>query len=142
MMARNITFSIWKKDIKKADFQIKTIDLEIQGNKAKTEWEVPASEDLAEGKNAEQFSSPSYYFTVLCNPDLTARSGILFIEDMIEIELKDDEGNAKANEEFILYLPDGKIIQDKLDSNGYKKIEKVPAGNYSIKFPSLVKKKE
>lgn len=137
-----ITISIWKKDIKKADSQLKIIDVEIQGNRTKTEWEIPASDELTEETDAENFSSPQYYFTVLCNPDLTTRSGMLYIEDIIEIELKDDEGNALGNEEFVLYLPDGKIISDKLDSNGYKKIEKVPAGNYSVKFPKLVKKKE
>ena len=137
-----VTFSIWKKDIKKADSQLKSFDAEIKGNKAKAEWEIPASEELHKGTGSEDFSSPQYYFTVLCNPDLTARSGILFIEDTIEIELKDEEGNVLGNEEFVLYLPDGKIISDKLDSSGYKKIEKVPAGNYSVKFPKLVKKKE
>ena len=138
----SVTFSIWQKDINKADAQIKTMEVKIQGNKTKSEWEVPSSSELTRENDTEQFSSPSYYFTVLCNPDLSTKSGILYIEDFIEIELKDDEGNAKANEEFILYLPDGKIINDKLDSNGYKKIEKIPGGNYSIKFPKLIKKIE
>lgn len=137
-----VTFSIWKKDIKKADSQLKTVEVEIKGNKAKTEWEVPASEELTGDTNSESFSSPQYYFTVLCNPDLTSRSGILYIEDTIEIELKDEEGKALGNEEFVLYLPDGKIISDKLDSSGYKKIEKVPAGKYSIKFPNITKKEK
>jgi uncharacterized Zn-binding protein involved in type VI secretion len=137
-----ITFYIWQKDIKKADSQLKNIEVNIQGNKAKTEWEIPASNETSKTNKTEQFSSPSYYFTVLSNPDLTARSGMLYIEDTIEIELKDDEGKAKANEEFILYLPDGKIIKDKLDSNGYKKIEKVPAGEYSLRFPNLITKEK
>ena len=67
-------------------------------------------------------------------------SDLLFAEDFIEIELKDDEGNPKANEEFQLFLPDGKILEEKLDGNGYKKIEKIPAGKYSVKFPKLGKK--
>jgi hypothetical protein len=71
-----------------------------------------------------------------------SRSDLLFNEDFIEIELKDDEGNPKANEEFILFLPDGKIENGKLDSNGYKKIEKIPAGNYSVKFPNLKPKQK
>lgn len=137
-----VTFYIWQKDIKKADSQIKNIPVKIQGDKAKTEWEVPSSQETSEGKEAGGYSCPEYYFTVLCNPDLTVRSGMLYIEDTIEIELKDDEGNAKSNEEFILYLPDGKIIDDKLDSNGYKKIEKVPAGAYSVKFPKLITKEK
>ena len=137
-----ITISIWKKDIKKADSQLKIIDVEIQGNKTKTEWEIPASDELTEETDAENFSSPQYYFTVLCNPDLTTRSGMLYIEDFIEIELKDSDGNSKANEEYILFLPNGKVEKGKLDGNGYKKIEKIPAGNYSVTFPNLKPKKK
>jgi uncharacterized Zn-binding protein involved in type VI secretion len=137
-----VNFSIWERDINKPDSQIGNFETQIQVDKAKTDWEVPASSEQAKGKNKEEYSAPQYYFTGLCNSGLTARSGMLYMEDTIEIELKDDEGNALANEEFLLYLPDGKIISDKLDSSGYKKIEKVPAGSYSIKFPKLLKKKE
>jgi len=63
----------------------------------------------------------------------------LFNEDFIELELKDTDGNPKANEEFILFLPNGKVENGKLDGNGYKKIEKIPAGRYSVKFPNLNK---
>ncbi len=136
-----VTFYIWQKDILKADSQIKNIEVKIQGDKAKTDWEIPLNSETGKGKD-EGYSCPQYYFTVLCNPDLTARSGMLYIEDFIEIELKDDEGKPKGNEGFVLYLPDGKIIQDKLDSNGYKKIEKIPAGRYSISFPDLKKKEK
>lgn len=137
-----VNFYIWQKDIKKADLQIKYIQAKIQGDKAKVEWEVSSCEETGTDKNEEGYSCPQYYFAVLSNSDLTARSGMLYIEDFIEIELKDDEGKPKANEEFILYLPDGKILNEKLDSNGYKKIEKVPAGKYSISFPGLIKKEK
>jgi len=137
-----VNFYIWQKDIKKADLQIKYIQAKTQGEKAKVEWEVSSGEETGTDKNEEGYSCPQYYFTVLCNPDLTARSGMLYIEDFIEIELKDDEGKPKASEEFILYLPDGKILNEKLDSNGYKKIDKIPAGKYSIRFPGLIKKEK
>ena len=132
-----ISFFIWQKDIKKADVQIKNIEAKIQGDKAKAEWEIPESEELTEEKKTDKFSSPEYYFTIICNPDLTARSGILYIEDFIEVELKDDEGNALKDEEYILYLPNGEVRKGKLDGNGYKKEEKVPGGNFSITFPNL-----
>lgn len=137
-----VTFYIWQKDIKKPDSQIKFIESKIQGNKAKAEWEVSSGKETPEEKDKEGYSCPQYYFTILCNPDLTAHSGMLYIEDYIEIEVKDDEGKPKANEEFILYLPDGKILNEKVDSNGYKKIEKIPAGKYSISFPGLIKKEK
>ncbi len=132
-----LTLSIWKRDIGKADVQLMTLDVTIQGNKAKGEWQVPAAE---KDSIAGGYSSPSFYFTALSQPDLSARSTSLYIEDKIEISLKDEESNPQKNEEFILYLPDGKILEDKLDSNGHKIIEKIPMGKYSIKFPNLKKK--
>lgn len=67
---------------------------------------------------------------------------MLYNEDFIEIELKDDEGNAKGNEEYILFLPNGKVEKGKLDGNGYKKVEKVPSGKYSVQFPNLKPKQK
>jgi uncharacterized Zn-binding protein involved in type VI secretion len=132
-----ISFLIWQRDIKKADVQTKSIEAKIQGDKAKAEWEIPAGGENSDDKKTDGFSSPGYYFTVICNPDLTARSEMLFIEDFIELELKDDEGNALKNEEYILYLPNGEVRKGKLDGSGYKKEEKVPGGNFSITFPNL-----
>ena len=67
---------------------------------------------------------------------------MLYNEDVIEIELKDDEGNAKGNEEYILFLPNGKVEKGKLDGNGYKKVEKIPSGKYSVQFPNLKPKQK
>ncbi|MBI1926578.1 hypothetical protein HYR99_20335 [Candidatus Poribacteria bacterium] len=66
-----------------------------------------------------------------------ARSGLLAYKDWIEIELKDEEDNPIANEEYILYLSNREVRQGKLDGNGYKKEEKLPPGYCSVKFPNL-----
>jgi uncharacterized Zn-binding protein involved in type VI secretion len=131
-----INFFIWQQDIRKADTQMKSIEVQIQGNKAKASWQVPG-EDSSDTVNG--YSCQDYYFTVLSNPDLTARSGQLYIEDFIEIELKDEEGKAIADEEYVIYLPNGEVRKGKLDGNGYKKEEKVPKGNYSVMFPNLAR---
>ncbi len=132
-----ITISVWGRDIKKADSLVKSFDVKVSGNKAKADWEV-----LTETAGGNGYSNSDYYFTALSVPDLTARSGILYIEDYIEVELKDQDGNPVANEEYIFYLPSGEVRKGKLDGNGYKKEEKVPKGKYSITFPKLSRFKQ
>lgn len=130
---------IYRKDNNSSDSVVKTLEKEISSNKIEVEiennFDPPGNTSGKPG-----YSSPSYYFEVIADQCKT-RSNLFYIEDFIEIELKDSEGNSKANEEFILHLPNGKIVQGKLDSNGYKKIEKIPAGKYSVKFPNLKKPK-
>jgi len=137
------TIQIYKKDLNRPDSVLKTFEKEIQGNKVEYELENKFEDESSTQNNEgnQKYSSASYYFEVIV--DLCkSRSGLLYNEDFIEIELKDDEGNPKANEEYILFLPNGKIEEGKLDANGYKKIEKIPAGNYSVKFPNLDKKED
>lgn len=126
------TIQIFKKNLNAADVLVKTIEKEISNDKI----EVEIENKFEESEPGSNSISNGYYFEVFSGQCRT-KSGMLFNEDTIEIELKDDEGNPKANEEFILFLPNGKVEQGKLDGNGYKKIEKVPSGNYSVKFPNL-----
>ena len=132
---------IYKRDLTGPDTVVQTLEKEIQNNKIEFELEnkfeeANGSQNMSSNIN---YTSAGYYFEVIVDQS-KSRSDLLFNEDFIEVELKDDEGNPIANEEFILYLPNGKIEKGKLDTNGYKKVEKIPAGNYSVKFPNLKKK--
>jgi len=129
---------IYRKDINEPDTVVKTLEEKVNGNKIELELENNFEEDNPGNTANKKYSSAAYYFEVFIGQCKT-RSGLLYNEDFIEIELKDDEGNPKANEEFTLFLPNGKIENGKLDGNGYKKIEKIPAGRYSVKFPNLNK---
>ncbi|HSP89055.1 MAG TPA: PAAR domain-containing protein [Ignavibacteriaceae bacterium] len=130
------TIQIYKKDINAADTIVKTLEQKVSGNKI--EIELENNFEGEENNSSKKYSSASYYFEVIIG-QCKSRSGFLFNEDFIELELKDTEGNPKANEEFTLFLPNGKVESGKLDANGYKKIEKIPAGRYSVKFPNLNK---
>lgn len=132
---KKATIQIYKRDIRGSDSVVKTIEKEISSNKVELEIEDLFEELPSESVN-EGYSASGYYFEVMSDQS-KSKSDILYLEDIIEIELKDDEGNPRANEEYILYLPNGKVEEGKLDGNGYKKIEKIPAGSYSIKFPNL-----
>lgn len=57
--------------------------------------------------------------------------------DSIEIELVDENGNPVADEEYILYLPDGKERKGKVDSKGYAKEKDIPPGELFVKFLNL-----
>lgn len=129
------TIQIYKRDIRGADTVVKTLEKEISNNKIEIELENNF-ESVQTETTGSGYSTVGYYFEVICEHS-KSKSDLLYLEDSIEIELKDDEGNPRANEEYILYLPNGKVEEGKLDGNGYKKIEKVPAGSYSIKFPNL-----
>ena len=85
---------------------------------------------------SQGYSTPQYYFEILVGR-CKARSGLLDYKDWIEIELKDEEDNPIADEEYILYLSNGEVRKGKLDGNGYKKEEKIPPGDCNVKFPNF-----
>jgi len=132
-------FLIYIKDIKGADRPVETIKAEVKGEKVEAEWEYVYEEENEEetgGEEHDTYSAPSYYFEVIVE-NILARSGLLDYKDWIEIELKDEEDNPIADEEYIVYLSNGEVRKGKLDGNGYKKEEKVPPGNSQVKFPNL-----
>lgn len=131
---------IWRQDINQSPGKIKTIrDVEVRGDKIEEEWQYEYEDqpdDETPSEPAKKLSAPQYFFTVRVD-DYEARSGMLEYRDWIEIKLKDDEGNAVANEAYILRLSNGTVRQGNLDGNGYKKEEQVPPGEFRVEFPNL-----
>ena len=140
-----VIFQIWKRDISGPEALIEAFEQKIQGNKAKAEWEYgevaesPDDNSNSDKKPKASFSSPEYYFIVLYKPSLKTRSGFLYFEDFMEIELKDEENNPLANEEYIIFAPNGEVKTGKLNGSGYAKVEKIPGGISSVRFPNLPK---
>jgi len=132
------TIEIYKRDIKGPDVVFDTIETEVKGDKIEAEWEYVYVEDddeePVEEPEKKSFSAPDYYFVLIVR-NCTAISGMLEYKGYIEIELKDDEGNPAANEKFRVFFANGEVREEKLDSNGYKKIEKVPPERWDIEFP-------
>ena len=133
-------FQIFRRDISQADVLIDEVPAPVRSNKLEAEWEYPAAKKTKEarpgGASSAAYSAPEYYFEAVAGP-CRARSALLFFEDYIELNVKDQDGKALANEEYVLHLPDGSIRKGKLDGQGHKKEEKVPAGRYTLKFPNL-----
>lgn len=138
------TFDVWQKDSNRADEKIGGVSgIEVSGGKVEGEWtyEYPEDDedDDPEVKDDQPgYSSPKFYFTVTVDRQV-GRSGLLDYKDWIEIDLKDDDGDAIGEEEYILYLPNGEARKGKLDDKGHAKEEKVPPGKCTIKFPEYEK---
>lgn len=132
-----VEFRIFVKDINYSDHLLKKLEADINSDKAETEWELKVDEDLIKivdyKENIGRYSRPFFYFDAYCN-EMVAKSGILDVDDDIEIVFKDEEGNILANKEYQIYLPSGEIKKGKLDSNGKTKIEKIPPGKIKISF--------
>jgi hypothetical protein len=134
------TFEVWQRDYNRADRKIQTInDIPLDGEKAEAEWTYSYQSGPEPAPNdpvAFKYSSPLFYFIVRIE-NVQGRSGFLEYKDWIEIELRDEDGNVVANQEYILYLPDGTVRNGKLDQNGYKKETKIPPGYCRVTFPGL-----
>jgi hypothetical protein len=129
------TIMIFKRDIKGPDVVIDSIDIKVKSGKIDKEWEYVFPEnDEDEEQEFTSFSMPKYYFEVIIQP-CTARSGLIYYKDFIEIKLQDEEDNPIGNAEYILYLSNGEVRKGKLDNNGYKKEEGIPPGKFGVKFP-------
>jgi uncharacterized Zn-binding protein involved in type VI secretion len=131
-------FIIQERDLDGKDDSIVQITSKVQGGKVEAQWKYEYHEDtdkVSEDDEVKGYSAPEHYFIVKVG-ECKARSDLLEYKDWIEIELVDEEDKPIANEDYLLYLPDGSIRKGKLDGNGYKKEEKIPPGKCSVVFPN------
>jgi uncharacterized Zn-binding protein involved in type VI secretion len=132
-------FHIWQRDIKRADQEIGCIDnVKLKGGKVEAEWQYEYHDNYdatPESRQERGYSCPSFYFTIKIE-NCRERSPLLKYADYIEMTINDNQGNALADEEYVVNLPDGEIRKGKLDSHGYAKIENVPPGQWDVRFPN------
>jgi uncharacterized Zn-binding protein involved in type VI secretion len=138
----NARIEIYKRDLKEPDTVTDSIETSVKSGKVEEKWEykyttkLDSKIPLRGDESSQTFSAPSYYFEVIIERS-RARSPLLVYDDTVEIELRDEEDNPVANEEYVLYLSDGQVRKGKLDGNGKAKEEDVPPGIYRVKFPGL-----
>jgi uncharacterized Zn-binding protein involved in type VI secretion len=132
------TIEIYKRDIKGTDAVIETIETKIKSKKVEFEWKYKIIEEDDSETNGRQekgiYSNPEYYFEIIIGR-IKTRSGLLAYKDFIEIELKNIDDKPITNAEYIVYLETGEIRKGKLDSNGLKKIGKLPPVRWKVEFP-------
>jgi translation initiation factor IF-1 len=90
-----------------------------------------SKEDLRAKTKEQPYSAPSYYFEIVIE-NCKAHSGLLEYKDWIEIEFKDDKGNAIANKKYKLYLSNGEVRQGTVDGSGRAKEENISPGRVEI----------
>ena len=133
-------FRIYEKDFSSADDLIATVEAKTSGDKVEAKWEYKYVEDTDDIQSEEEkrkgYSLPEYYFIVQIE-DSMCRSNLLKFKDYVEINLKDANGNGIPNAAFLLYFSNGEIKEGQLDSNGYKKVENIPPGEWSVSFPDV-----
>ena len=131
------TFQIFIKDPSFADKGLASLEADISGDKVEVEWELQVDESLLEIHDEKEknggYSNPSFYFIVTAGGQ-TQRSALLKYDDIVEITLKDGEGNAIGGAKYKMRLPNGEIREGTLDSNGKAKEEKVPPGRVRVSY--------
>lgn len=128
----NVKFEIWERNANKADSLIHIVDnIPLQNNKAETSWQYAWSDNQL--NTIGGYSTPAFYFMASIS-DVVQRSKILDYKDFIELWLKDADDNPVPNAKFRVFLSSGEVREGQLDSNGYKKIEKVPPGKWRAEF--------
>lgn len=136
--ATKAIFQIFEKDFNSADDLIATVEGQTQGNTVEVDWEYQYVEDTDDVQTEQDerlgYSLPEYYFTVQID-GVMARSPLLYFKDYVEITLKDRNNNPVPGARFRLYFANGQIVEGTLDSNGYKRVENVPPGEWSVSFP-------
>ena len=134
-----VEFTVFVKDANYTDHILEKLDAQINGDKAEVEWEFNVDEKMlgiSERKEKlGRYSQPFFYFDVY-SAGLTAKSPLLYYEDYVEIEVKDDEGKAVKDKEYKAIIPTGEIKQGKLDGSGKTKIEKIPPGKIKLTLKS------
>jgi hypothetical protein len=55
----------------------------------------------------------------------------------VKLRLVDEDGNALADQVFVVKTPDGKDVVGLTDAQGFGEVPGIPAGQCSIRFPLL-----
>lgn len=130
-----VEFNIYIKDANYADHLLERLESKISGDKAEAEWELKIDEKftgiIEYKENKKRYSQPFFYFDVYCD-GMKASSDLLYYEDWVELQFKDEKGNVLADKKYKIYLPTGEIKEGKLDSSGKTKVEKISPGKIDI----------
>jgi len=133
------TVEIYEHDADEAHDFITRLSAMVENNAIEIQWayeyhddvdEIPADWEVETG-----YSPPEYFFKVIIRSS-EAKSGLLEFKDWIEINLVDEDEQPVADEDYVIYLPDGSQRNGTLDSEGHAREEDVPPGDYITVFPN------
>lgn len=139
-------FRVFKRDVQGPHELVQTVTAKTSSAAVEAVWtlsptaeqEVVVPEEGVEDAATEStgYSAPDYYFEVIVGSCL-ARSGILYVEDFIEVEALDEEQHPLADEAYALFIRNGEVREGALDAGGKLREEKIPAGTANLRLPKL-----
>jgi hypothetical protein len=139
------TVTILEYDNDGAHDKIVELPAVIKDKKLEIDWEYEYHEDVDELPTSEEvqrygasYNPPEYFFVIDINGFKTGtaqESGLLTFKDYIEISLCDADGNPRADERYVLHLPDGSTKEGRLDARGKAREEGIPPGHIRVEFP-------
>jgi hypothetical protein len=98
--------------------------------------DIPTHEEAQQ--NGKSYTVPEYFFTLRIEGrtfGAKGESGLLKFQDFLELQVVDDAtGEAIADLEVEITLPDGKKVTRRLDSRGRCRIDHVPPGRCKVVF--------
>ncbi len=133
-----IPFLIYEKDEQGEDDYVDSVLTLVENGTATAEWKVKYVDDSDDIEAIHEmqekgYTLPEFVFKYENSNGENVESAVLSVEDCLEIKAIDDEtGNPLANVNISISLPNGEFLEEKLDDNGYIKLEELRA---SKKYP-------
>jgi len=145
--AAQVKIIIYEFDRDGANDKIVELPATVDNKKIELQWAYEYHEDTDEipsdaemQRYGRNYNPPEYFFTVKVDRKEFGKkqeSGLLKFKDWMEIELRDEDGNPIANENYILHLPDGQQRSGKLDENGRAREKDIPPGKVVVELPNV-----
>jgi len=134
-----VTAQIFEHDDDGGHDPITAVEGEVKDGAFEALWDYEYFEDtdaIPTADEAEQgYSPPEYFFRI--DEGEPVDSGLLGFRDYVEISLTLGGTKPAADEEYVLTLPDGSERKGNLDADGKAVEQKVPPGNFTVRFPRL-----
>ncbi len=128
---------IFVRDGNYTDHRLEVIEAQVSGDKVQEQWTMQVDEkylNICEAKGKKKkYSQPFFFFKVSIG-ELCEQSGLLYIQDWVEVELKDVNGKGLANQEYMLNFCNGEVKNGRLDNSGKAKEVKVPPSKCTVNF--------
>lgn len=132
--------TVWEYDAGGAHRLVTKLPTLVKQKKVEVTWELQYHEDTAAiptaAESKDGYRAPEFFFRVAIG-GVSAESGRLPFTDWIILTLNGEDGKPIGDVAYELVLPDGQEQEGTLDANGFAKIEKVPPGRYTLRFPDL-----
>lgn len=114
------------------------LEAQVSGDSITAQWNYTRKEENSEPELVQKTGGPLHLTYCYFRVDVAGcseRSGMLLINDELEILLTNDKGEPVPNEPYRVRLPTGEIRQGTLDSDGKATERQISPGKVQVTFP-------